>query len=99
MICVWVQRDAELGLGENRVDPICERPLIPPGETPAMRLLFTATSMLASCFVFTSAVAGNVAPANQAANRLVALVKPHEREAQAIHFMFAVSPLEMPAGL
>lgn len=33
-----------------------------------------------------------------AADRLVSLVKPHEREAQAIRFMVTIAPLGFPGG-
>jgi hypothetical protein len=55
--------------------------------------------MLLAAGVAASANAAEVAPTFEQANELVTLVKPHESEAQAIRFMIAVTPIDMPSGL
>lgn len=62
------------------------------------------TAVLSSFFIATAvAVCPGMPTAAEnslpAADRLVSLVKPHEREAQAIRFMVTVAPLGFPEGL
>lgn len=46
-----------------------------------------------------SPVVSATVPELQSATRLVDLVKPHEREAMAVHFMVTVSPIDLPEGV
>lgn len=64
-----------------------------------MKQVLVAFTMLAAGVVTAPASTAEVAPMIEEANELVRLVKPHEREAQAIRFMIAVTPMDMPAGL
>ena len=64
-----------------------------------MKQLLAALTMLAAGIVTFPANTAEVAPTVKEADELVGLVKPHEREAQTIRFMIAVTPMDMPAGL
>lgn len=64
-----------------------------------MMQVLVAFTMLAAGAATAPASAVETAPGIEEANQLVSLVKPHEREAQAIRFMLAVAPMDMPAGL
>jgi hypothetical protein len=55
--------------------------------------------MVTAAGVTASAHAAEAMPTIEEANELVSLVKPHELEAQAIRFMIAVTPIDMPPGL
>jgi len=58
-----------------------------------------AFSLIAVLAGWASAPTAAAAPTSQAATRLVSLVKLAEREAQAIRFMLAFSPMKMPKDL
>ena len=62
------------------------------------RLPAALVTLVAGVALLTAAAAGR-APESEEADQLVALLKPDQREAQAIRFMIAVFPMEMPAGL
>lgn len=64
-----------------------------------MKQLLVTLLMLAAGFVAFPAITAEIEPAADEADELVGLVKPHESEAQAIRFMIAVTPMDMPAGL
>ena len=64
-----------------------------------MKQLLATLTMLAASVVTSPANAAEIAPSVKEADELVGLVKPHEREAQAIRFMIAVTPIPMPPGL
>ncbi|ACM18698.1 hypothetical protein Geob_0327 [Geotalea daltonii FRC-32] len=59
------------------------------------RMIFLAVTLAALCPAILSAAE----KASQTATSLVNLVKPHEREAQAIRFMLVVAPMGFPEGL
>lgn len=62
------------------------------------RLLAALLALGVGSTLFT-ATAAERAPMGTEADELVSLLKLHEREAQAIRFMIAVFPMEMPPGL
>lgn len=64
-----------------------------------MKQLLAAFTMLTAGVVSSPANTADLAPTVEEADKLVGLVKPHEHEAQAIRFMIAVMPMDMPAGL
>ena len=64
-----------------------------------MRQLLAAFTMVVAGIATFPADSAGTAPAVSEADELVALVKPHESEAQAIRFMIAVTPMATPAGL
>jgi Uncharacterized protein conserved in bacteria (DUF2059) len=61
----------------------------------ALIQLVSITTLVAAC----PGMSGAAETSSGAADRLVSLVKPHEREAQAIRFMVTVAPLGFPEGL
>lgn len=64
-----------------------------------MKQVLIVFMMLAAGVVTPPASTAEMAPTAEAADELVDLVKPHEREALAIRFMIAVTPMVMPASL
>lgn len=64
-----------------------------------MKHVLVGPTMVAAIIAFGAASAAETTQASEAAKQLVDLVKPHEREAQAIRFMLAVAPVGMPEGL
>lgn len=63
------------------------------------QVLFAFTMLVAGVAPAAPARTAEVAPTIEEADELVSLVKPHEHEAQAIRFMLAVTPMDMPAGV
>lgn len=65
-----------------------------------MRKSGFVSSSLAAVLAFSAAAMPAAAETQaQAAQHLVSLVKPYERQAQAMRFMIAVAPLPLPEGL
>lgn len=64
-----------------------------------MRQLLIAFTIFAASATALSVNSADMIPTVKEADELVDLVKPHEREAQAIRFMIAVTPIPMPDGL
>lgn len=64
-----------------------------------MEFTLVGFAMVAALAAFGTARAADAAPVSADARQLVDLVKPHEREAQAIRFMLAVAPMVMPERL
>lgn len=64
-----------------------------------MRQLLAAFTMFVAGFATFPADSAEMASTVPEADELVGLFKPHESEAQAIRFMIAVAPMDMPAGI